>query len=147
MDNAVPLAAVPEISQEELDRREAEFQAEMSAAGPLVSNNPGSGQTQRPFAHAEVNLATLSGGAVEERFQNALHEIVTNIADLNTDPKVMRSITIKVEFRPSPTRANAELSTSVTTKLAPWKTVDSSVMMGVDENDSDNSSIVERQLT
>ena len=48
------------------------------------------------YIHATV--ATLANGAIDERIQVAIREVVANIADLNTDPKAKRSITMKIEI-------------------------------------------------
>lgn len=36
----------------------------------------------------QVNLSTLAGGAVAERFEDALDKVIKNIQDVNTDVMV-----------------------------------------------------------
>ena len=47
-----------------------------------------------------LTLATLCGGAVQERVDRALERVAKNILDPNTDPKKSRSITLKITLKP-----------------------------------------------
>jgi len=37
-----------------------------------------------------INLATLAGGAAQERFNYELQKVLENISDANTEPKTKR---------------------------------------------------------
>ena len=73
------------------------------------------------MAEAEkiVTLATIAGGAAMERFEEALGQILTNIADPNTDPEKKRSIILKFDLFPSKLRDNFQVVVSSETKTAP----------------------------
>lgn len=68
--------------------------------------------------YSQATIATLAGGTLDERFQVAMRELIANVQDLNTDPKAKRSITMKVEVKPSVDRDSAQVSITVATKLA-----------------------------
>lgn len=69
--------------------------------------------------YKELALDTLAAGSVLERIQGAIQEVAENIRDLDTDPKAKRSVTLKLEFRPSADRENVELRSHVKVALAP----------------------------
>lgn len=69
-------------------------------------------------------LETLREGAAVERFNDELLVILKNMVDFNTDAKVKRSITLKVEFTPNEDRTRFNERISCTSKLAPPKAVE-----------------------
>lgn len=70
-----------------------------------------------------VSLETLGGGAVMEKFEEALKEVLENIDDPNTSPEAAREINIKLKIKPNKNfpRELGEYSVQVTTKTAPTK--------------------------
>ena len=48
----------------------------------------------------DITLATINGGALEERFHDELRKIFKNIQDPNTDADTKRTITITVAIQP-----------------------------------------------
>jgi hypothetical protein len=72
---------------------------------------------------SNVTLSELKEGAVEEQFQRALGQVLDNIEDPNTDPKLKRVITIKVAFTPTPDRGMVMVDAQVTTKTSPARPV------------------------
>lgn len=68
-----------------------------------------------------VSLDTLGNGAAVERFNYELARVLRNIVDINTDPKAVRSVTLKVSLKPSDERNFAVADIQVTSKLAPIK--------------------------
>jgi len=64
-----------------------------------------------------IQLSELKEGALQERFEMSLAKVLKNIADANTDPKKKRSINIKLEFSPDPSREEATITFNVTEKL------------------------------
>jgi hypothetical protein len=64
-----------------------------------------------------VSLETLARGAVEEQFSYELTRVLANVADPNTNPCAVRSITIKIEFRPDMRRESVSIRASATSKL------------------------------
>jgi len=70
------------------------------------------------IAEGELTLEGFAHGALRERFADELQRVVDNIDDPNTEPEKVRSITIKVAFRPDGDRSSAKVETTVSTKLA-----------------------------
>ena len=48
----------------------------------------------------KLTLATIGGGAVQERVDRALEKVARNIMDPNTDPGKKRVITLKITMKP-----------------------------------------------
>ena len=81
----------------------------------------------------DFKLADAGLGAVEERFDIALSQLVENCMDPNTDPTKKRSIVIKFEYKPSKTdRGFGEMLTSVEPKLAPMAPLQTGLSVGID---------------
>ena len=66
----------------------------------------------------DVTLNTLCGGAAQELFAMEQQRVAENIMDPNTDPEAPREITLKIKFKPSPSRDYADVSLTVASKLA-----------------------------
>lgn len=71
--------------------------------------------------HSErLTLATLCGGAVQEKVDRALEKVANNILDPNTDPSKKRSITLKITLKPDEDdKEDVEVSADVSVSLAP----------------------------
>ena len=52
-----------------------------------------------------MSLDRFAGGALLERFNLAMRQIVQNIADANADPQKARTLTIKLTFKPDAGRS------------------------------------------
>lgn len=79
-----------------------------------------------------ISLETLAGGALAEKVDDAVRQVVENIQNPNTEAKIKRRICITIDFAPSKTRQLANTKISVTTKLAPTEAIDTQMFMGVD---------------
>ena len=67
-----------------------------------------------------LTLATLCGGAVQEKIDRALEKVARNILDPNTDPKKKRVITLKVVLKPDDEdREDVEVTADVNVTLSP----------------------------
>lgn len=68
-----------------------------------------------------ASLMTFAGGAVVERFDEALREVLADIRDPNKKPDAKRAINVKVIFDPDAKRAGkkSDVNIEVTTKLGP----------------------------
>lgn len=66
----------------------------------------------------QVGIETLAAGAVPERFNDALAEVLANIDDPNTEPKAKRKIRLDIVFSPSEGRDSAAIDVRVQTTLA-----------------------------
>jgi hypothetical protein len=78
----------------------------------------------------EVSLESLGNGAAVELFSDALGKVLNNIVDINTDPKAVREVTLKVKIKPNEDREVGQVQISTATKLAPIKSVDTVVFIG-----------------
>lgn len=68
-----------------------------------------------------VTLVSIGGGAAVELFDIELERVLRNIADVNTDPKAMRTITLTIKVRPNEERAYGDVLITATSKLASGK--------------------------
>lgn len=67
-----------------------------------------------------LTLATLCGGAVQEKVDRALEKVAKNILDPNTDPWKKRTITLKIVMKPDDDdNEDVQVSADVTYTLAP----------------------------
>ena len=79
-----------------------------------------------------INLETLADGALAEKVNVALKEVLENIQDPNTDWKIKRGLTIDIKFEAQEDRELALLDISTKTKLAPKKSVGTKIIIGTD---------------
>ena len=77
-----------------------------------------------------VTLNTIGGGALAELFARELATVLANIADINTDAKAKRKITLDVIFAPGEKRDTADVSLKCKATLAGINTVKSHLFMG-----------------
>lgn len=67
-----------------------------------------------------LTLATICGGAVQEKVDRALEKVATNILDPNTDPGKKRTITLKITMKPNENDyEDVAVSAEVSYTLAP----------------------------
>ena len=67
-----------------------------------------------------LTLATLCGGAIQEKIDRALEKVARNILDPNTDPEKKRSITLKIMLKSDDKdREDVEVTADVSVSLAP----------------------------
>lgn len=67
----------------------------------------------------DISLSNLSGGQLEEKFQEAFANVLVNMTDVNTPYKTKREINIKLTFEQNEDRNDISLGISVKAKLAP----------------------------
>lgn len=81
-----------------------------------------------------IDFSTLAKGALDEKLNAALKNVIENLLDPNTDYKTKRKITIDMKFQTDDTRelANVEVSTKVS--LAPSTPVATKMLIGRDFN-------------
>lgn len=80
----------------------------------------------------EIKIGTLAGGAVEERFNQALKKVLANVQDPNTDHKKKRTITVKVTIASNEERSLCGVDFEVKETLAPAKNVQTALLIGQD---------------
>lgn len=79
-----------------------------------------------------INLETLADGALAEKVNVALKEVLENIADPNTEWKTKRKLTVDITFVAQEDRELALLDIQTKTKLAPKKSVGTKIIIGTD---------------
>jgi len=79
-----------------------------------------------------VTLETINGGAVLDLFTEEFEKLIDNVADGNTEPDKVRSITIKVSVKPSKNREMAATKVEVTSRLAPLKPNEATIVFSSD---------------
>ena len=79
-----------------------------------------------------INLETLADGALAEKVNIALREVLSNIADPNTEWKTKRKLTVDITFVAQEDRELALLDIQTKTKLAPPKSVGTKIVIGTD---------------
>lgn len=84
----------------------------------------------------KVTLETLHHGAVLDLFNVEYEKLLSNISDENTSPTAVRSITIKIDVKPSKTRREAAVSVSASSRLAPIKPAETAIFFDLDEDGS-----------
>lgn len=82
-----------------------------------------------------VTLSNLAGGALAERFADALQQVLENIQDPNTDAEKKRTITMQLVIAPDGDREVGSVVINVQTKLAPLKHLSTFFHMGVKNGD------------
>lgn len=80
----------------------------------------------------KVELQSLVGGALQEKFSKAFERVIENLQDQNTSFKVKRGITIKLTFDQNENRDDVSVSVDVSEKLAPQSGMKTSFMIGKD---------------
>ena len=80
-----------------------------------------------------MNLNNIGNGALAELFDKQLQEVLKNIQDPNSDVKKKSTITIQVGITPFENRDAATMDYSVTSKQAPPKVRQTSIMFGEEE--------------
>ncbi|NFD94631.1 replication terminator protein [Clostridium sporogenes] len=79
-----------------------------------------------------INLETFADGALAEKINMALKEVLENIADPNTDYKTKRKLTVDMTFASEEDRELTEVSIVAKPKLAPTKPLAAKIVIGTD---------------
>lgn len=79
-----------------------------------------------------INLETFADGALAEKVNIALKEVLGNITDPNTDWKLKRKLTIDMTFASGEDRELTEVSIVAKPKLAPTKPLAAKIVIGTD---------------
>lgn len=80
----------------------------------------------------KVNLETFAGGALQEKFDDAMEKVLQNMMDPNTPWKNKRKILVEVTFEQDETRDDSSVEVSVIPKLAAVKPVKTRLAIGKD---------------
>lgn len=79
---------------------------------------------------SKVNLETFAGGALQEKFDGAMGQVLANMLDPNTPWKNKREITVKVTFEQNEDRDDMAVDVSVVPKLAAAKSIGTRMSIG-----------------
>lgn len=82
-----------------------------------------------------IKLQELVGGALQEKFQRALENVLENLQNPNTPYKNKRGITIKMTFEQNESRDDVKVGIDVQEKLAPQTPLETSFAVGRDLKD------------
>ena len=80
----------------------------------------------------KVELQSIVGGQLQEKFKHAFEKVIENLQDPNTSYKVKRGINIKLDFVQTEARDNVAVSFLVTEKLAPQQDMNTMFYIGKD---------------
>jgi hypothetical protein len=79
-----------------------------------------------------INLTEFADGAVAERVNIELQKVLENLADPNTDPKKVRTVTVKISMKGDEKRDLANVTVTAATKLAPAKDIETKIVLDRD---------------
>ena len=81
---------------------------------------------------SKVNLEEFAGGALQEKFDDAMDKVLTNLMDPNTPWKNKRKINVEITFEQNEDRDDTSVNVSVVPKLAPVKPIATRMAIGKD---------------
>ena len=79
-----------------------------------------------------VELQSMVGGALQEKFQKAFERVIDNLQDVNTPYKNKREINIKMKFSQDEDREDVSVEINVSEKLAPQSGIKTTFAIGRD---------------
>lgn len=91
--------------------------------------------------YLQVVLSNIGDGTMDEKFEKAMKDVVSNIQDLNTPAQAKRTISITIDFVPDELREQAAVAIEVKTKLAGQKRKLSVVHFVVDRNTAKHKAV------
>jgi hypothetical protein len=68
--------------------------------------------------YSELSIISIDGGRVIASVDYQLSKVIENCLDVNTEPKVPRSVTLKITIKPTSDRTKAEIEYQASAKLA-----------------------------
>jgi hypothetical protein len=78
----------------------------------------------------QVEFETMCRGAIKERFDDALKDVLGDILDVNSDPTKMRVISIKIAIKPDLSREKVQYAVDVTVKKPNLPLIGSTIYIG-----------------
>lgn len=81
---------------------------------------------------SKVKLEEFAGGALQEKFDDAMEKVLTNLMDPNTPWKNKRKISVEITFTQNEDRDDTSVNVSVVPKLAPVKPIETKMAIGKD---------------
>ena len=80
----------------------------------------------------KVELQSIVGGALQEKFEKAFEKVVENMQDVNTSFRIKRGINIKLSFSQNEMRDEVFCDIDVVEKLAPQAAMRTQFAVGKD---------------
>lgn len=80
------------------------------------------------------SIINMARGSVIKRIDAEMEKVIANINDPTTEPTRKRSITIKVELKPSDDRMKIDVAYTVSSHLEPAVPIVTSVFNGIDNS-------------
>ncbi|HIW72658.1 MAG TPA: replication terminator protein [Candidatus Levilactobacillus faecigallinarum] len=77
-----------------------------------------------------VDLTELANGAIQEKLDHTMKDVMTNILNPNTDAKKKRKVTITLTMAPSENRDTLTLDAQVKATLVPENAATTTVLVG-----------------
>lgn len=93
-----------------------------------------------------INLDNFANGALAERFNIALREVLENLQDPNTDYKKRRKLTMDLTFITNESREITSVDIVAKTKLSPAKPITTSLLMDISANGEVIASEFKKQI-
>lgn len=93
-----------------------------------------------------INLDNFANGALAERFNIALKEVLENLQDPNTDYKKRRKLTMDLTFITNESREITSVDIVAKTKLSPAKPITTSLLMDISANGEVIASEFKKQI-
>lgn len=81
-----------------------------------------------------LSLDEFAGGALLEKFNIAMDDVLENLSDLNTNPANQRKLTIELNFTTNDSRQTTDVEILTKTKLTHKNGVTTSMLMDRDKN-------------
>lgn len=79
-----------------------------------------------------IELQSILGGALQEKFNKSFERIIDNLQDVNTSSRDKRKITISLEFTQNELRDDVAVKINVVEKLAPQAPIKTALSIGKD---------------
>lgn len=79
-----------------------------------------------------INLQTVADGALAEKLNEGIKQVLENILDPNTEYKTKRKLNLEMTFETNESRELSQVDFLVKTKLAPQKAVATTFLIGTD---------------
>lgn len=80
------------------------------------------------------SILEMAQGAIMEQVNIEVYKVIQNILDPNTNATKARSMSVKVDFKPSEDRSQVVITATASSKLLPNNSIQTSLYVGADSN-------------
>ena len=84
----------------------------------------------------KVKIETLADGAVSERLQLEMDEVIRNCLDINKKSDFVREVNLKIKVKPNPERTSAAVEIGTGSKLAPLEAMPAQFLFDQDAKEA-----------